>query len=67
MSPSDCEIRIAHNPTSYDYVDSAQTKIVVDATLSANGEVCAQGEVVAVQMPEDLLEKNRREELRNEN
>src|SRR5512144_2519779 len=26
-------------------------KVVVAATLSANGEVCARGEVVAVQMP----------------
>jgi acyl-coenzyme A thioesterase PaaI-like protein len=29
-------------------------KVVVAATLSANGEVCARGEVVAVQMPEHL-------------
>lgn len=29
-------------------------KVVVSATLSANGEVCARGEVVAVQMPEHL-------------
>jgi len=27
-------------------------KVVVSATLSANGAVCARGEVVAVQMPE---------------
>ncbi|MEI9476313.1 MAG: PaaI family thioesterase [Deltaproteobacteria bacterium] len=31
-------------------------KVVVTATLSAKGEVCARGEVVAVQMP-DKLEK----------
>ncbi len=30
-------------------------KVVVAATLSANGEVCARGEVVAVQMPEKML------------
>jgi acyl-coenzyme A thioesterase PaaI-like protein len=30
-------------------------KVVVSATLSANGVVCARGEVVAVQMPENLL------------
>jgi hypothetical protein len=30
-------------------------KVVVSATLSANGQVCARGEVVAVQMPENLL------------
>ena len=30
-------------------------KVVVSATLSANGQVCARGEVVAVQMPESLL------------
>lgn len=29
-------------------------KVVVTSTLSANGEVCARGEVVAVQMPEHL-------------
>ena len=30
-------------------------KVVVESTLSANGEVCARGEVVAVQMPEKML------------
>lgn len=30
-------------------------KVVVSSTLSANGEVCARGEVVAVQLPEHLL------------
>ncbi|MEW5718602.1 MAG: PaaI family thioesterase [Chloroflexota bacterium] len=30
-------------------------KVIVSATLSANGEICARGEVVAVQMPENLL------------
>ena len=30
-------------------------KVVVSATLSANGVVCSRGEVVAVQMPENLL------------
>lgn len=30
-------------------------KVVVDVTLSAAGEVCARGEVVAVQMPEGML------------
>lgn len=29
-------------------------KVVVEATLSAEGEVCARGEVVAVRMPEHL-------------
>ena len=29
-------------------------KVVVTATLSAEGKVCAQGEVVAVQMPEHM-------------
>jgi acyl-coenzyme A thioesterase PaaI-like protein len=32
-------------------------KVVVAATLSAGGEVCARGEVVAVQMPEHLIPK----------
>jgi acyl-coenzyme A thioesterase PaaI-like protein len=30
-------------------------KVVVSATLSAQGEVCAQGEVIAVQVPEHML------------
>ena len=30
-------------------------RVVVGATLSAQGEVCARGEVVAVQMPEHLV------------
>jgi acyl-coenzyme A thioesterase PaaI-like protein len=30
-------------------------KVVVDVTLSAEGEVCARGEVVAVQMPEGMV------------
>ncbi len=30
-------------------------KVVVGATVSAQGEVCARGEVVAVQMPEHML------------
>lgn len=29
-------------------------KVVVEARVSANGEVCARGEVVAVQMPEHM-------------
>lgn len=32
-------------------------KVVVVATLSAYGEVCARGEVVAVQMPEQMIPK----------
>lgn len=30
-------------------------KVVVSATVSANGEVCAEGTVVAVQMPEHMM------------
>jgi acyl-coenzyme A thioesterase PaaI-like protein len=30
-------------------------KVVVGATVSAEGEVCARGEVVAVQMPEHMI------------
>lgn len=30
-------------------------KVVVTATVSAQGEICARGEVVAVKMPESLL------------
>jgi acyl-coenzyme A thioesterase PaaI-like protein len=29
-------------------------KVVVEETLSANGQVCARGQVVAVQMPESM-------------
>ncbi len=32
-------------------------KVVVTTTLSAKGEVCARGEVVCVQMPENLMPK----------
>jgi hypothetical protein len=32
-------------------------KVVVGATVSANGEVCARGRVVTVQMPEHLAPK----------
>jgi acyl-coenzyme A thioesterase PaaI-like protein len=32
-------------------------KVVVSATVSANGEVCAEGKVVAVQMPEHMIPK----------
>ena len=34
-------------------------KVVIAATLSAQGEVCARGEAVAVQMPDRLLPGNR--------
>lgn len=34
-------------------------KVVVSSTLSANGQVCARGEVVAVQMPESLISDRR--------
>lgn len=30
-------------------------KVVVTSTLTANGEICARGEVVAVQLPEDFV------------
>jgi acyl-coenzyme A thioesterase PaaI-like protein len=32
-------------------------KVVVEATVSVEGTICARGEVVAVQMPEDFLLK----------
>jgi hypothetical protein len=32
-------------------------KIIIASTLSAGGEVCARGEVVAVQVPEDWVPK----------
>jgi acyl-coenzyme A thioesterase PaaI-like protein len=34
-------------------------KVVVAATVSAGGEVCASGEVVAVQMPEHMVPAKR--------
>jgi acyl-coenzyme A thioesterase PaaI-like protein len=32
-------------------------KVVVETTLSAEGEVCAKGEVVTVQMPENMIRR----------
>ncbi len=32
-------------------------KVIVTATVSANGKICARGEVVAVQMPEHMMRK----------
>jgi hypothetical protein len=29
--------------------------VVVTSTLSARGEICARGEVIAIQVPEDLV------------
>ncbi len=34
-------------------------KVIVTSTLSAHGDVCARGEVVAVQMPEGLFPDNK--------
>ena len=34
-------------------------KVIVSATLSANGEICARGEVVAVRIPESLEKNNK--------
>jgi acyl-coenzyme A thioesterase PaaI-like protein len=33
-------------------------KIVVTSTVSANGEICARGEVIAAQMPEAMMSDN---------
>jgi acyl-coenzyme A thioesterase PaaI-like protein len=33
-------------------------KVVVSASVSANGEICAKGEVVAVQMPEHMMPRS---------
>ena len=35
-----------------------ERKVVVSATVSAAGEICAKGEVVAVKMPERMIPKN---------
>ena len=32
-----------------------EKKVVVSVTVSANGNVCAKGQVVAVRMPENML------------
>lgn len=32
-------------------------EVVVSSTMSANGEICVRGEVVAVQMPENMIPK----------
>jgi len=36
-------------------------KVVVSTTLFSHAEICARGEVVAVQMPENLLSTNQKE------
>jgi acyl-coenzyme A thioesterase PaaI-like protein len=36
----------------------SRRKVVVGATLSAGGKVCARGEVIAVQMPEDMVREH---------
>ncbi|MFB3885074.1 MAG: PaaI family thioesterase [Thermodesulfobacteriota bacterium] len=35
-------------------------RVVVDVTVSARGEICAKGEVITVQMPEQMMPRNRR-------
>lgn len=37
-------------------------KVKVDATVSANGEICARGQVVAVQMPEHMKPEEERKQ-----
>jgi acyl-CoA thioesterase FadM len=32
-----------------------ERKVVVKATVTANGEVCARGQVIAVRMPENMM------------
>ncbi|MHB1686437.1 MAG: PaaI family thioesterase [Ignavibacteriaceae bacterium] len=34
-------------------------KVISEITVSANGEVCARGKVIAVQMPENLVKENK--------
>ncbi|MCX8061262.1 MAG: PaaI family thioesterase, partial [Anaerolineales bacterium] len=36
-------------------VEVTERKVIVHTTLSANGDVCAKGEVIAVLMPENLI------------
>lgn len=35
--------------------ESSERKVIVDATITADGEVCATGTVVAVKMPEHMM------------
>lgn len=35
--------------------EMGERKVVVDATVEAEGEICARGEVVAVRMPESMV------------
>ena len=37
--------------------DIADRKVIVAVTLSANGSLCARGEVISVQMPENMASK----------
>lgn len=36
-------------------IEIKERKIIVDITLSANGKVCAKGEVFAVMIPENMI------------
>ncbi len=36
-----------------------ERKVVVSATVSAGGEICAKGEVVAVKMPEQMMPRSK--------
>jgi acyl-coenzyme A thioesterase PaaI-like protein len=38
-------------------VEVKEKKVVVDITLSANGKLCAKGQVIAVKMPETMVPK----------
>lgn len=38
-------------------IEVKERKVVVYTTLSANGEICAKGEVIAVLMPENLVKE----------
>jgi acyl-coenzyme A thioesterase PaaI-like protein len=37
-----------------------ERKVIVQATVSAEGEICARGKVVAVRMPQDMMPTGRR-------
>ena len=38
-----------------------ERKVVVSSTLSASGEICASGRVIAVRMPDNLIARNQSE------
>ena len=51
-TPIDAELEVRAR-----VVEIKGRKVVVESNLSAKGEVCAKGQVIAIQMPEDMMPK----------